>query len=52
MSPSGAGGVLGRDGLSGRGASRSGEGAAVPLCLQRVCGFFTLPYWGGWQLGV
>jgi hypothetical protein len=45
--PVGAGGVPGSGGV-GSGVSslcRMGGGAPVPLCLQRVCGFFALPFW-------
>ena len=52
MSPAGTGGVPGGDGLPGRGAAGSGGGASVPLRLERVCGFFAVPFWHGRQPAV
>ena len=35
----------GSGGDSGRGGAGLGGGAPFPLCLQRVCGFFAVPFW-------
>ena len=50
----GAGDMPGGGGV-GSGVSslrHSGGGAPVPLRLQRVCGFFAVPFWQGRQPGV
>ena len=51
MLPVGAGGVPGSGGVgSGVGSLRqSGGGVPVPLRLQRVGGFFAVPFWHGRQ---
>ena len=36
-------------GFVGRGGACRGGGAPVPLHLQRVCGFFAVPFWQGRQ---
>jgi len=52
--PVGAGGVPCSGGVrSGVGSlRRSGGGAPVPLRLQRVCGFFAVPFWQERQLDI
>jgi len=49
LSPGGTDGVPGRDGVgSGVGyLCQSGGGAPIPLHLQRVYGFFEVPFWQG-----
>jgi len=51
LSPVGTGSVPGRGGVgSGVGClHRSGGGAPVPLGLQRVWGFFAVPFWQEWH---
>jgi hypothetical protein len=39
----------GTHGDSGRGGARLGGGAPLPLRLQRVSGFFAVPFWKGRQ---
>jgi len=53
-------GVPDRGGVPGRDAISSGvgclcqlrDGAPVPFRLHRVCGFFEVLFWEGWQLSV
>ena len=49
--PVGEGGVPGGGGVSSgiRSLRRVGGGAPVPLRVQRVCGFFVVPFWQGRQ---
>jgi len=49
--PVAAGGVPGSGGIGSgvRSLRWSGGGAPVPFCLQRVCRFFTVPFWQGRQ---
>jgi len=52
--PVGAGGVPGGGGVDSgvRTLRQAGGGAPVHLRLQRVCGFFAVPFWQGRQPGV
>jgi len=42
----------GAGGIQGLGGAGRGGGAPGPLCLQRVCGFFAMPFWQGRQPSV
>jgi len=49
--PVGVGGVHGGGGVGSgiHSLRRAGRGAPVPLRVQRVCGFFAVPFWQGRQ---
>jgi hypothetical protein len=52
VSPGGAGGVLGGGGAMGQDAVDAGEGVPDPFRLQRLCGFFAVPFWHTMQPAV